>query len=193
MNKDYVNVGKHRALIRFILTNALKFEWSIQGLGMLRLYLSPSQRLHVWSREAKRTDVSTIHDHPWDFDSLIISGSIENLIFENVPQGLPHLRQQILCGPGGGVCGAPEEVGLICRTRTTYGSGWSYFQKAEVIHESEPSEGAVTLITRTFRPDTEHANVFYEAGKTWVSAEPRVATAAEIERITRSALDRWQA
>lgn len=178
---------------RFILTNAQKFEWSIQGLGMLRLYLNPTQRLHVWSREAKRAEVSTIHDHPWDFESEIISGSIDNLIFESVPHGLPHLRQRILCGPGGGVDGQPEEIGLICRTRSTYWTGRSYAQKAEVIHESDPIEGTVTLITRTFRPDTEHANVFYEVGKTWVSAEPRVATAAEIERITRSALDRWNA
>lgn len=176
----------------FILRNALKFEWSIQGLGMLRLYLNPAQRLHVWSREAKRSDVSTIHDHPWDFESLVISGSIDNLIFEQMPRGLPHFRQRILCGPGGGVDGAPEEVGLICRMRTTYYPDDSYVQRAEVIHESDPTEGTVTLITRTFRPDTEHANVFYEAGKTWVSAEPRVATMAEIERVTGSALARWQ-
>lgn len=178
---------------RFILNNALKFQWSIQGLGMLRLYLNPDQRLHVWSREAKRTDVSTIHDHPWDFKSQIISGAIDNLIFEQMPQGLPHFRQRILCGPGGGIDGAPEEVGLICRSRKTYQAGESYAQQAQVIHESDPAEGTVTLITRTFRPDTEHANVFYEAGKTWISAEPRAATMTEIERVVGSALVRWQA
>lgn len=178
-------------LIHSILTNAKRFEWSIQGLGMLRLYLDGDCRLHVWSKAHIAEAVTPVHDHPWDFDSTIISGSLTNLIYQPREQGLPYFKQRILCGPGGGIDGEPTPIGLICTSRQAYGPGDSYAQKAEVIHESMPEDGCVTLIKRTQRPDTEHANVFYESGKIWVSAEPRDATPSEVAWATRNALAKW--
>lgn len=64
--------------------------WTIQGFGMLRLYITDDQiwRLHIWDTEEMAVeDVTRTHDHPWDFDSRILSGELRNLRFENVVSG----------------------------------------------------------------------------------------------------------
>jgi hypothetical protein len=49
-----------RELVKRILTNAHNFEWSIQGFGMLRLYLENSSH-EIWSRSiASRTSAIRI-------------------------------------------------------------------------------------------------------------------------------------
>lgn len=181
-----------REAVRFILQNAEQFPWTIQGLGMLRLYLRPEVRLHVWSGEFRREGVSTIHDHPWDFESEVISGWIENYLYQERPQALPFSRQQIVCGPAGGEAGQPEPVDLLCYRRDWYRTGQSYRQKADEIHETVYENGTVTIIRRHFRPDTEHAHVFYERGQPWVSAIPRPATSEEIHAAAATALGRWR-
>lgn len=55
-----------RATVRSILERATDLEWSLQGFGMLRHYLTPTVRLHVWASAFRVKNVSTIHDH-WDF------------------------------------------------------------------------------------------------------------------------------
>lgn len=181
-------------LVKHFLENALDFEWSIQGLGMLRLYLDKEWRLHVWADEARTPDVSTIHDHPWGFRSLIISGAIRNVTYIETGVGESYMKQQIVCGPGGGVAALPALTALKPQFERLYKSGWSYAQTSEEIHESQPEDGSVSLIQRMFKADTEHAHVFYRhaEGVTWVSAEPRVATPDEVARITQNALSKWR-
>ncbi len=181
-----------RPLVRFILEHAASFEWSLQGLGMLRLYLSPVYRLHVWSRAHQRPGVTTLHDHPWHFKSTVLSGWIDNLLYEERSGGLPYMRQEIVCGPHGDVSALPEPVDLICTRRITVPAGLTYLQHAEQIHETQFADGTVSMIRRTFRKDTEHAHVFYERGKEWVSAVPRAATPDEVRVITQAALERWE-
>lgn len=76
----------HRALVRNFLSTAIadaadgrRNDWSTQGLGMLRLYLSREVRLHVWHSAFRVPSVSDIHDHPWDFRSDIVCGSVRNV------------------------------------------------------------------------------------------------------------------
>lgn len=67
--------------VLFLLKHPFNLEWSIQGFGMLRAYLADDQvyRLHIWDTEQMSVeDVSTVHDHPWDLDSRIISGTLRN-------------------------------------------------------------------------------------------------------------------
>lgn len=181
------------AMTHHLLSNAEKFEWSIQGLGMLRLYLRPDFRLHVWDGEAKVTSVSTMHDHPWGFESTILSGEILNVLYSAHPiQHRPnYMKQQILCGPGGGVAAPPTMIELHPLSSKFYKRGDVYTQVPEEIHESIPADGTITVIQRFFEEDTEHANVFYPIGSSWVSAEPRVATLDEVRRITTRALELW--
>lgn len=180
-------------LVKTILEHATSMpgRWTLQGLGMLRLYLSPTTRLHVWSMAHRNPMASTLHTHPWDFSSYVVVGSIENTTYEQAYRsGVKYNRQLLRCGEGGGLEGTPDQIRLES-------SGWQvnegelYEQAAEVIHETDFWDGTVTLVQRTMRADTEHAYVFWRDGQTWGSAEPREATPEEVEAITGTALRRY--
>lgn len=176
--------------------------WSVQGLGMMRLYLDPGKRwrLHVWSGAARVERVSSLHDHPWDFRSMILSGRIVNVRYRPVnslsdfgPGAADWDHQRIVCGPGG--C-AKEPLGLIALRPgpdEVYSTGATYSQRADEVHDSRPDEGTVTLIERVVPPgsDGETARVFWEPGKSWVSAEPRPARLDEVLAISAAALAIW--
>jgi hypothetical protein len=184
--------------IKTILQNASQFEWSLQGFGMLRLYLSDGVRLHVWDSRYAVPNVSLLHTHPWDFQSEIISGQIRNQIYHEFPYtlevGAPHHSAVILCGTGG----CKKESRPLSRLQVvddrTYNPGETYAQKAEEIHKSMPTDGCVTLVTRTFRVgDRDHARVFWPEGEEWVSAEPSRASLGIVRDITWNALCKWNA
>lgn len=180
-----------RATVRHILDRAASFQWSLQGLGMLRLYLSPEYRLHIWDSRYCTADGSTIHTHPWSFDSLVISGQIRQQRFTEDSVGLRTFRRQLIqCGPGGCAVGDPEIVNLITHPEERYGAGEAYHQEANEIHESTPLNGTVTIVRRKFLLDTEHAYVYFTGDK-WTSAEPRPATEVEVSAIVGLALERW--
>lgn len=183
-------------LVQAILEHALDYEWSLPGFGMLRLYLSKAVRLHVWDPTQATKNVSVIHDHPWDFRSEVVCGAITNVLYEEEPLldggSCNYLRQAIVCGPGGHALGTPEPVRLNVSMIRTYQPGGEYYEIASALHESRPEPGTVTIVTRTFREDTEHARVCFPLGTEWVSAEPRPATRDEVLHFTKRALERLQ-
>lgn len=194
MNNDHVL----RAAVRAILTKAYAYEWSIQGFGMLRCYLSTEVRLHIGDSRFKVPDVSTVHDHPWDFTSYIVAGQVTQYRFvEHPTDGEGFQRSIIRCGVGGGLvraeCGveAPEQVFLRRSDIETYVAGQWYSQRADEIHESLPADGTVTIVERQFKADTEHARVYYQT-PAWVSAEPRAATPREIAEAVGVALAQFE-
>lgn len=179
---DYKNLSA--ANIEFLLDPDA--EWSLQGFGMFRRYLSKTERLHVWDSRFSVPGVSTIHDHPWDFESRVLAGTVVNRLYTvkepTVGVRPTHNCQRIKCGVGGCLVGdAPVLADLSVRSQWAYTWGERYEEKAHEIHESFPSDGTVTLVTRTFKKDAEHANVFFPYGTEWVSAEPRSATSGEIK------------
>lgn len=186
-----------RAAVLAILNNAPNLSgWSLQGFGMFRLYLSKEMRLHVWVPSFAVPDVTTIHTHPWHFTSTILSGRMVDKLYQVQPAvGLEatHRRQRIVCGPGGKACEEePEHVVLALLQRAIFEPGRSYSLTADAAHESDPAPGTVTIIERTFREDTEHAYVFPEVGKPWVSAEPRPAYENEVRAMREIALEHWR-
>jgi len=193
-----------KSLVRFILERATAYDWSWQGLGMFRLYLSRSTRLHVWDPSSAVKNVSTLHTHPWHFTSTVISGAITDRLFE-MKAGYggslatydgslaTHMRQRIVCGPGGHETNdRPEPCRISLLQEVVVPEGCSYSLGASAIHESRPEPGTVTIIEREFLEDTEHAFVFYPIGEQWVSAVPRPATHEEIERMAKLALSRMK-
>lgn len=102
-----------------------------------------------------------------------------------------YLSALLFCGPGGGLKGKPETVFLERRPSELYYGGQTYTERAEEIHESKPKDGTVTLVTREFKEDEDHAKVFWPAGTEWGSAVPRQATAEEVSMICGFALKRW--
>lgn len=181
-----------RDAVHQILLHANSYEWSLQGLGMLRLYLSREVRLHVWDSRYVAPDASVIHTHPWNFTSYIVSGEVRQFRYDEYdgPSASAFKRLLIQCGPDGCAKGEPEPVTLARRDLETYRAGTSYQQFANEIHESLPVSGTVTIVERTFIGDTEHAFVFFD-GETWGEATPRDATPEEVEAIVGLALKRW--
>jgi hypothetical protein len=177
--------------VREILEKAYAYKWSIQGLGMLRLYLSDSVRLHVWDSRYRITGVSPLHTHPWSFESYVVAGMVNNRRFTESENhdGIPFWGARIKCGAGTYI-EDQTVVRLIPGRNEMYWAGQHYCQQADEIHESNPADGTVTLVERTFRADTEHARVFWEKGE-FGSAEPRTATPEEVTDITAAALKRW--
>jgi hypothetical protein len=186
-----------RATVKGILEHATVYRgWTLQGLGMLRLRFDNRFRLHVWSHEHRVPDVTVIHDHPWNFISHVISGEIENILYGVVDPadgvGEPYIEQEIVCGPKGCEIGGPVPVNLVERDRAMFLGGQDYAQNKYEVHESRPSDGAVSLIeTWTAGASSDRAHVYYRVSDRWVSAEPRPATEEEVRGITRKALAVW--
>ena len=178
--------------IKQILLHAIDFEWTLQGFGMLRMYLDESVRLHVWSHALSTPNVSAIHNHPWDFRSRVISGGITNVLYTAGP-GDKFYKQNLICGEGGGLINEPTLIDLQEGHVRHIGPGEEYQMRAEFLHSSEPLDGTVSMIFREFHENTEEATVFYRSCDQWVSAEPRPATQNEILISTRKALEKWNA
>ncbi len=185
-----------RALVREILRSPLRREWSVQGFGMLRTYLDADKRfrLNIWDGLLSVPGVSTIHDHPWHFKSLIVNGGFINIRYvQSETEGAPYNWNLIQTGPGGGKGNIGGVVKLVRQEPEHYEPGEIYNQVASEIHESIYADGTVTLNDRRRLPDGDHARVFWPLGSEWVDAEPRAATEAEVlNTIARALLKEWK-
>lgn len=178
-----------KGLVQRILEKPFQYEWTKQGLGMLRTYIAPEIRLHVWDHRLKFHNVSELHTHPWNFHSVVVAGKVINQRYVESDDGRDILRQTIKCGEGGGLVGNPEVVKLTSGMRESYVEGDIYLQNAAEIHRSAPLDGTVTIIHREFLDDTEHAYVYFEDD--WVTAEPSPAGGVERDDVCARALERW--
>lgn len=180
-----------KLLVKKILESPFEHKWSLQGLGMLRLYLNKETRLHIWDSRFKVPNVSTIHDHPWDFDSLVVAGRLKQVRFYPYEAGERYSYSILKCGAGNCERTPPLPIWLNAMAEEDFGEGDSYRQVSCEIHDSRPYDGTVTIIERKFtKADEDHARVFWKEGD-WVSAEPRPATKDEIKSITTASLATW--
>lgn len=169
--------------------------WTLQGFGMLRTYLDPDEveRLHIWDTRMANDEVSTVHNHAWDFTSLIYSGRLANQRYLRDGHGVEWKSAVIKPGECGGIV-KPEPGGLLLSEtpREYYAPGMQYSQEATELHESLPAPGTVTIIKRTFHNDRslDLATVAWKAGD-WVTAEPRRATDGEVMDFCLLARERW--
>lgn len=184
-----------RLLVENILRHPHGFKWSVQGLGMMRMYLSETVRLHIWDSALKVPGVSAIHSHPWDLHSVIVAGRYRQHRY------LPPMRSnavpsefncvEIQCGEDACVTAIPTTIPLVEGGLEVYPEGYEYTQAKDEIHLSCPEDGTVTLVTRTFHADRDHAKVYWRGRGEWVDAKPRAATPEEVEQITQRALLTW--
>lgn len=179
-------------LVKAILTSPHELEWQVQGLGMLRTYLSEERRLHIWDERLKFEGASEMHTHPWNFRSYVVAGVVHNFKYCHSGNALgeEYNRQKIHCGVGGGLVGEPEKVHLISLPPERYVENETYKELAEEIHISIPADGTVTIVKREFLDDVDHAYVFWKEGA-WGTAEPREATKNEITNVCGYALQTW--
>lgn len=177
-------------------------SWTVQGFGFLRTYFGPADapkkfRLNLWDNRFTVPNVSTIHDHPWDFKSLIVAGQFYNQRYRmpwvSPPDLFPHPSHSftvIKTGEGGGLEKSAEGKCVLERMAIEqYLPGDTYSQAASEIHETLFKNGSVTLNERT--GDTEHARVFWPYGTNWIDAMPRPATRDEVSDATLRSLRDW--
>ena len=157
----------------------------------------PISRLHIWHSSLVTPDATPLHTHPWNFTSEVILGQVRQNRYSidtdgSVVHGRRYQRQRIICGEGGGVVGDSDDVVLYTRPKEYYDVGDKYHQEAHEIHESYPIDSTITIITREYLEDTDHAFVFIPEGEEFGSAAPRPASRAEVLYITREVLHAYQ-
>lgn len=168
------------------LTLPESHKWEVQGFGMLRTYLDEAQvfRLHIWSMVLQAHEVSTIHDHPWNFTSHVLSGQVNNRRYvptQDLTRSCLVTREfQLKCGADAHTIGESRLSLLEPQPWENIKAGESYSQLAEEVHESFPFCGTVTVIQRTFTKPRDYARVFIKPGYSFVSAAPRPASAQEV-------------
>jgi hypothetical protein len=175
-------------LVKDILKNPHNREWTLQGFGMLRTYIhDKNYRLHIWNKKFAKENVTLLHNHPWDFDSLVISGRLYNYKYVNDPRGNEFYCSEVFCGAGGGLTGEIKTVKLLPLSPEQYLPKDTYYMKAEELHISGYDDHTISIIKRVQRPNPDCAMVFWPKGTTWQTAEPFAPSKEIIEEITSEA------
>lgn len=206
-----------KMMVKAILRSPTDLEWSVQGLGMMRTYLSDEVRLHIWDPRLRVPKVSPIHDHPWHLKSQVVAGTLRQNRFvlkahkewstaktdyewvhypkergvDNAEAVEEMWWAPIRCGDKAYTKAHPKEVQLYRMPLEIFREGEVYTQTKAEIHETIPDMGTVTIVTRSFSGDKESANIFWRGDKEWVDAKPRSATMDEIIDVTKYALRTW--
>ncbi len=181
-------------IVKDVLLHADKYKWTLQGFGMLRTYFGDA-RLAVWDNRYTANPVpSIIHDHQWDFKSLIVAGKLTNTTFRKTT--IRGCYERMMCrrikpGEGLRVVSTDEECWLYRHSPITMTAGDYYVQRFDDIHMTEFLDGTVTFILRDRGDRPDEARVFWPVGEKWVTAEPRLATPEEVYDITQNSLARW--
>lgn len=180
------------ALVRWILENAPREAWSVQGFGFMRMYLNrgkESTRLHIWDSSLRIPNVSDIHTHPWSFNSTVVAGLLGNTRYLKHPGKQFHV-QLLKAGENARLLDKSRTVALEKSTIESYGPGESYHQAFDEIHRTNILiDGTVTLVERTVQvANPDHAYVYWPVNASWVDAEPRPATVLEWHTAIRNAL-----
>ena len=175
-----------QCLVRTILEHAADYPWRMQGIGLLALRLDDRRehRLHVWDPDGCPGD-PPIHDHPYDFSSTVVVGTLTDTRYVEDPTGRLYRRERYV--PGAEDDRRRDTVRLA-GTSTVLGAGDRYHLLAHELHDSRQAPGTVTIIRCEWR-DRPELTVCLRPGAPWVSGQSRAATADEIKRITSAALD----
>ena len=188
-----VGLALTRGAVRTLLDHTLDGlcppdVWSLQGFGMLRMYLDDRKtyRLHVWHDGHCVENVSDIHTHPWDLQSRVVAGLLTNVRYMEAPNRTQrHPIHRLLIVPGEDAkkgLAKPDSVSLRVVSREAYHPGAVYNQRADEIHRTVFAPGTVTVIDRERRGLPDRAYSYYR-GSAWVDAAPRPAKSLDEIRV----------
>lgn len=140
---------------------------TLHGLGFVQVVLGPRQRLHVWHPKLPRRSCfkhSGIHDHRFSFDSCVIVGRVEHIVYtvqraaEISEELAPTHRAYLHEGPRTKFGNRPwvDDGGMIVHPGTAYvidarGDQPEYHFPAYAYHSSRAMGNgkAATLLTKT--------------------------------------------
>ena len=183
---DAMDSGLNKALVHQILTHAEDYPWRMQeeiGLLGLRLDDRRKYRLHVWEPRYS-VGKPPVHDHPYDFVSMVIAGEIINTRYEESPSGAEYSRVRYLASDDR--VRRTDSVRLSA-TSVTLREGEQYAQLAHDLHGSRQQPGTVTIIRCSFK-DVAELTVCLRDEETFVSGQARPATLDEVKHIATRAL-----
>lgn len=174
------NVRPLQLAVLQILDNASHYDWSVQGFGMLRLYIRKIGRLHIWDDRLRYPGVSMIHTHSWDLRSTIVSGRVRNTRFtEEDVIGHPFCKQRLVTGFHSHTVSPVQVVKLLDCPPERYEPGDVYRQAGREIHITDASNGTITMMERR-EDENGEADVYWPLGEEWGTATPRMASLKEI-------------
>ncbi len=175
-----------QALVRTILEHAEDHPWRMQDIGLLGLRLDDRRehRLHVWGPTFAAGD-PLVHDHPYDFTSVVVAGEMTNTRYVEDPSGVEHTR--VRYSTVDDESRTTDSV-TLSGTATVHRAGDEYSQRADELHDSRQVPGTVTIIRMAF-VEVPVLSVCTKGDHPWVSSVARPATADEIKSITGAALD----
>lgn len=180
-----------------LLSNPLQLDWRPHGIGMLKTYLDPATRywrLDLWHSCLITPNISTLHTHPWLFNSKVLAGELTNHVYARGDgSGVRYHEGTIGCGSHyRGLEGRPKPVRLTALSRLTYLPGESYSMLPEDIHCTSFKDGTITVINRGDPVSKdEHASVFWPVGKKWGDATMKVDEAT-IQRVAAECLEQLE-
>lgn len=203
-----VSLDLTKSCIKKVLNDSLlrlntisEYQWSLQGMGLLRLYLNDNYRLHIWDSRFRAPGVSMIHDHlQWAFDSTVIAGRVVNIKYNmNHGPGMKeedatHKYQTMRAGYNCIALHSPRLCQLWKSAEEICSAGVNYHQEGFEVHETDALDGTVTLMHKfptQNEAQKDTARVFWKANEEWGSAEPRIASQSEVSIILTSTLERW--
>ena len=176
-----------------VLDDPRGVAWEKQGFGMFRCYLDEERisRLHIWTKDVRVPSVTTIHTHPWDFQSRVLCGRIRNIRYEEVETNPDGLWTRRLIVPGPDACKVGDEHRVVLRLRKVdiAQRGEAYEQSYDEIHETFFEEGTVTVCTRRV-VDEDLAYSYRPYYEEWVSAAPVKVSFGEVAPYVFAARDR---
>ena len=158
---DLVNGLK---LGRISLHDVLAFQrekdlsFRLHPLGFIACTLlsegSLKARLHIWPSdgEHQQSPYCQIHDHLFEFQSWVLSGSIKNIEYQKDPDGFEFSIYETSYRGDWSVLNKTQERIRLSRSQAhRYDKGSKYSVNAGVLHETERvgGEPAVTLLITT--------------------------------------------
>ncbi len=195
--------------LRDILENPEQYTWRSHGIGMLRTYLDPGfddWRLNLWHSRLLNPGISTMHTHPWAFQSFVIAGALANTRWMRVSEyaefpaacyneGIipcgAHAPRQHTDGPL--LEGEPVKVWLQPLPGECWQHGDQYRQAPEEIHTTQARDGTISVMHRTDYTEDGRASVFWPCGAPWGDAsrptseeDVLVTVAAALEALNKT-------
>lgn len=166
-----------------ILDQAHSWSWSVQGFGMLRLYVRKVGRIHLWDEALRYPNVSMVHNHSWDLKSHVVCGLVVNTRYEqrsceDTFFGQTYHGKRMITGYQCSDVQPLDDCMLREEVIERFGPGETYSQRAAELHRTDAVDGTVTLMERN--EDTNgQADIRWLYGTKWGTARPRPATPEE--------------
>ncbi len=118
------------------------------GLGFIQLKLNDKERVHFYNKVLPAIiDLEDVHNHRYNFESKIISGSLKQNIYRTLP-GTTHFLKQESCNPNNkvNISGYLLSIDLLYSHELTKNS--HYFIDHNTFHNVQ-SDNCITYIKRS--------------------------------------------